>query len=406
MRLDQLKRRDFIKSIGALTLWSPAARAQQSKLPTIGFLGADTPLVDTQRLAAFVQRLRELHWIEGRTVAIEARWAEGRAERVAEIAAEFVRLKVDVIGERASAGSHRPSFSRVSGWAGLVEHRHVRLDAVLMHQPAEHLSGAIGAVAHKPSGIQIEADIVAPKFKRDTRNDCFAAHQPEIRYRDRSGWRHRSFDHALCRQDFGLADRGGRFDIDNDRVVDIDQIVGGVSKERLPAVRSSPACRWIGRRDELGHDLGRSSESCIVKARQDGTFSRDDFTYDHARDLYLCPGGKKLTTTGTLVNDHATMLYRASKHDCAECALKLKCCPNTPTRKVPRSIYESARDMARQIAKSWEGRTSRRLRKKVEMLFAHLKRILKLDRLRLRGPNGARDEFLLAATAQNLSWRN
>ena len=137
-------------------------------------------------------------------------------------------------------------------------------------------------------------------------------------------------------------------------------------------------------------------------ARHDGTFSRDDFTYDHARDLYLCPGGKRLTTTGTLVNDNATMLYRASKHDCAECALKLKCCPNTPTRKVPRSIYEGARDMARQIAKSWEGRTSRRLRKKVEMLFAHLKRILKLDRLRLRGPNGAHDEFLLAATAQNL----
>ena len=58
--------------------------------------------------------------------------------------------------------------------------------------------------------------------------------------------------------------------------------------------------------------------------------------------------------------------------------------------------------MAREIAKSWQGRTSRRLRKKVEMLFAHLKRILKLDRLRLRGPKGARDEFLLAATAQNL----
>ena len=130
-------------------------------------------------------------------------------------------------------------------------------------------------------------------------------------------------------------------------------------------------------------------------ARQDGTFSCDDFAYDHARDLYLCP-------TGTLVNDNATMLYRASKHDCAGCALKLKCCPSTPARKVPRSIYEGARDMARQIAKSREGRTSRRLRKKVEMLFAHLKRILKLDRLRLRGPSGARDEFLLAATAQNL----
>src|SRR4051812_46435193 len=75
---------------------------------------------------------------------------------------------------------------------------------------------------------------------------------------------------------------------------------------------------------------------------------------------------------------------------------------NRHGRRGPRSIYEGARDMARQIARSWEGRTSRRLRKKIEMLFAHLKRILKLDRLRLRGPNGARDEFTLAATAQNL----
>jgi transposase len=136
--------------------------------------------------------------------------------------------------------------------------------------------------------------------------------------------------------------------------------------------------------------------------RQDGTFSRDDFTYDHAGDVYRCPGDKMLTTTGTLVNDGATMLYRASNHDCAGCALKARCCPKEPARKVPRSIYEGAREMARQIARSWEGRISRRLRKKVEMLFAHLKRILKLDRLRLRGPNGARDEFLLAATAQNL----
>jgi transposase len=137
-------------------------------------------------------------------------------------------------------------------------------------------------------------------------------------------------------------------------------------------------------------------------ARKDGTFSRDDFTYDHAGDVYQCPGGKMLTTTGTLVNDGATMLYRASKYDCQGCALKARCCPKEVVRKIPRSIHEGARDMARQIARSWEGGASRRLRKKVEMLFAHLKRILKLDRLRLRGPTGAHDEFLLAATAQNL----
>ena len=137
-------------------------------------------------------------------------------------------------------------------------------------------------------------------------------------------------------------------------------------------------------------------------ARLDGTFSRDDFTYDHVGDVYYCPGGKMLTTTSTRVNDDATLLYRASKHDCAGCALKPRCCPNSPARKVPRSIHEGARDMARVIARSPDGQVSRRLRKKVEMLFAHLKRILKLDRLRLRGPTGARDEFLLAATAQNL----
>ena len=137
-------------------------------------------------------------------------------------------------------------------------------------------------------------------------------------------------------------------------------------------------------------------------ARQDGTFSRDDFIYDHAGDVYLCPGGKMLTTTGSGINDGATLRYRASKYDCQACGLKPRCCPKEPARYVPRSIYEGARDMARQIARSWQGRVSRRLRKKVEMLFAHLKRILKLDRLRLRGPNGARDEFLLAATAQNL----
>ena len=102
------------------------------------------------------------------------------------------------------------------------------------------------------------------------------------------------------------------------------------------------------------------------------------------------------------MNDGATLLYRASKHDCDACALKPRCCPKEPARKVPRSIYEGARDMARDIAKPTRGRASRRQRKKVEMLFAHLKRILRLDRLRLRGPNGARDEFLLAATAQNL----
>ena len=136
--------------------------------------------------------------------------------------------------------------------------------------------------------------------------------------------------------------------------------------------------------------------------RADGTFSREAFAYDQQSDVYICPAGKVLASTGTLVNDGATLLYRASKYDCDACELKPRCCPKMPSRKVPRSIHERARDVAREIAKTDVYVRSRRERKKIEMLFAHLKRILRLDRLRLRGPYGAQDEFLLAATAQNL----
>ena len=135
--------------------------------------------------------------------------------------------------------------------------------------------------------------------------------------------------------------------------------------------------------------------------RADGSFSRDDFTYDHQGDVYFCPGGKMLTCKGTVVNDNR-LPYRASKYDCDICRLKPCCCPKEPARKIPRSIHEGARDMARDIAKTEAYRASRRQRRKVEMLFAHLKHILRLDRLRLRGPCGARDAFLLAATAQTL----
>jgi putative ABC transport system substrate-binding protein len=94
-----MTRRAFISLLGgAAAAWPLAARAQQSaKLPTIGYLGSTTPAVESQRITAFVQRLRELGWIEGRTIAIEVRWAEARPERFIEIAAEFVRLKVDLI---------------------------------------------------------------------------------------------------------------------------------------------------------------------------------------------------------------------------------------------------------------------------------------------------------------------
>jgi putative tryptophan/tyrosine transport system substrate-binding protein len=109
MQLDQLKRRDFITLLGgAAAAWPLAARAQQpAKLPTVGYLGGGGPASQRAWVDAFVQRLRDLGWIEGRTVAIEYRWGEGRAERYAEIAAEFVRLKVDVI----LAGGTEPAIA-------------------------------------------------------------------------------------------------------------------------------------------------------------------------------------------------------------------------------------------------------------------------------------------------------
>ena len=143
--------------------------------------------------------------------------------------------------------------------------------------------------------------------------------------------------------------------------------------------------------------------------RTDGTFSRADFAFDAERDRYTCPAGKELVqfrrtyaTPRSGVTAEGTRLYRASKWDCDVCEFKARCCPNALARKIPRDLHEDARDVARAHASTPEYVEACRRRKKVEMLFAHLKRILRLARLRLRGPNGAKDEFLLAATAQNL----
>lgn len=133
----------------------------------------------------------------------------------------------------------------------------------------------------------------------------------------------------------------------------------------------------------------------------DGTFSRTDFIFDGENNRYVCPAGKYLKPAQRSQQKNP-FRYRASLYDCQACQLKLKCCPNVDIRKIDRSPHEPARDVARAIGKTDAYRQSRRDRKKVEMLFAHLKRILKLGQLRLRGPSGAHDEFLLAATVQNL----
>jgi hypothetical protein len=143
--------------------------------------------------------------------------------------------------------------------------------------------------------------------------------------------------------------------------------------------------------------------------RSDETFSSSDFRWNAKADEYRCPQGHALRrewrvfkSPRTHVTKADTIIYRSSRSDCADCPMKTRCCPNTPTRKIARSVHESARDIARRIRNSAQYRRSRRERKKVEMLFAHLKRILRLDRLRLRGLSGASDEFTLAAVAQNL----
>jgi hypothetical protein len=135
--------------------------------------------------------------------------------------------------------------------------------------------------------------------------------------------------------------------------------------------------------------------------RIDGTLSSAEFRFDAEEDRYECPGGKYLRSTGRVTSED-TLLYLGSRADCQSCPLKQRCCPNTPVRRIKRSIHESSRDVARALINTDAYQKSRKDRKKVEMLFAHLKRILKLDRLRLRGRAGAEDEFLLAATAQNL----
>ncbi|WP_291733411.1 IS1182 family transposase [Leisingera sp. F5] len=143
--------------------------------------------------------------------------------------------------------------------------------------------------------------------------------------------------------------------------------------------------------------------------RKDGTWSRSDFTWDEENDRYICPEGKELRHTRRNYSDPrrhkpkpGRRQYRSSKLDCQTCLSMQKCCPNTATRSINREEYEIVRDFARLCTASDYNPTAQRRLKKVEMLFAHLKRILGLGRLRLRGPCGVQGEFTLAATAQNL----
>jgi transposase len=153
---------------------------------------------------------------------------------------------------------------------------------------------------------------------------------------------------------------------------------------------------WLIKRDVEPHiPVWDKSE------RQDGTLSRSDFVFDKENDLYVCPAGKFLRTTGT-VHDGKTRLYRSRKLDCDACPKKNNCCPNAPHRKIPRDVNENARDYARALVGTPAFLKSRDERKRVEMRFAHLKTHHRFERMRLRGLTGAHDEFHLAAIVQNL----
>jgi transposase len=135
-------------------------------------------------------------------------------------------------------------------------------------------------------------------------------------------------------------------------------------------------------------------------ARADGKFSREDFVFDRERNVYVCPAGKLLTHSG-IIDQGRILPYRASAYDCSRCELKPRC-TTAIARKVSRDIDEDIREHVRALANTEAFQQSRRERKKVEMRFAHMKRILRLDRLRLRGLSSVKDEVLLTATAQNL----
>ncbi len=170
------------------------------------------------------------------------------------------------------------------------------------------------------------------------------------------------------------------------------------------AYGSGPMLDWLVKRNIAPHI------PVIDKAgRTDGTWSRADFEWDAENNQYICPEGEALKQFRRNYSDpnrgptgKGVAKYQALKHICQACPTKMKCCPKADARKITREEHEDARDVARAIRKTRQYKVSSKLRKKVERLFAHLKRILGLGRLRLRGPCGANDEFLLAATAQNL----
>jgi transposase len=184
----------------------------------------------------------------------------------------------------------------------------------------------------------------------------------------------------------------------------------GIKPKRLlgdTAYGSAPMLEWLVAKKNIEPHIPVWDKS----DGKEGLFGRADFTWEAEGDRYRCPAGKYLqrgrrnfTTPRPnvgLTKDN-TILYRSAKVDCDSCEHKMRCCPVTPHRKIARSIFEDSRDVARAIAKTPEYEQSRNDRKKVEVVFGHMKNIHNFERLRLRGILGAQEEFLLVAISQNL----
>jgi len=181
-------------------------------------------------------------------------------------------------------------------------------------------------------------------------------------------------------------------------MIDRTEQAFGLKPKRLTADTAYGTGRllaWL-----LGKDITPHIPVWERYERTDGMFSRTDFAFDSERDVYICPNGRPLRTSGT-VHDGRVRNYLSRPADCRACKLKERC-TRAPFRKIARDINEEARDHARSLKDTPEFEQSSDERKKVEMRFAHLKVHHRFERMRLRGLSGARDEFHLAAIAQNL----
>jgi hypothetical protein len=262
-----MRRREFLGALG-VAAWPLAARAQQARLPTIGFLGSGTPVSQGSWVTAFVQRLRESGWIEGRTIAIEYRWAEGRAERFAEIAAEFVRLKVDVI------------FA-VGTEATLAAKRATAVIPIVFPLGGDPVGTGLIASLARPggnvTGLSNQASDLAAKRLEILREIVPGLRRLAVMANaDYSG-------PALPITAGGIEDREV---LANRKLQDALHM----SKVRLStqAIKTEPPMSQMG--------LGR------VKTAPDTTL-RPGIVFDQERNVYVCPGGAEVTSMGAKPSD-------------------------------------------------------------------------------------------------------